>query len=388
MSIAFFNPPIEFYSPVSGGAIATVIAEVTRVLENQGEKVTVLTRADGNDAYPYGEVIRLGPCGREDLNFIQRRMSYWRSRSQDWDWPYFDYYRDAVTAALTQLPNPPDALVLFNDLSSPAFLRALLPGTKIFVWLHNEQRSWQADLSVALAATSGWLTCSEYIRTWAIREHRLPPAKTFTLLNGVNLDQFHPRPDFDAPRSVVRVLFVGRLDPNKGPDLAVEAVATLRAEGLPVTITVAGGKWFYPQPDESGGGFEQTLHRKITAAAGEALGHVPRTRIAEVIREHDIVCVLSRSQEPFGLVVLEAMASGCAVVASARGGLAEACAGAALLVDPERPIEIADALRRLVTEPDTLAEYKRRGLGRAQAGSWENTAELLRAQLPHELAAA
>ena len=173
----------------------------------------------------------------------------------------------------------------------------------------------------------------------------------------------------------------GRISPSK---LSLRCAP----RGFPVTITVAGAKWFYHQPDESGGAFEQTLQRKITAADGEALGHVPRARVAEVIREHDIVCVLSRSQEPFGLVVLEAMASGCAVVASARGGLPEACGGAALLVDPERPMEIADALRRLVTEPATLAEYKRRGLARAQAAPWENTAELLRAQLPHELAAA
>ncbi|MGA2163148.1 MAG: hypothetical protein ABSH36_01610, partial [Solirubrobacteraceae bacterium] len=45
----------------------------------------------------------------------------------------------------------------------------------------------------------------------------------------------------DAPR----VLFLGRIDPNKGPDIAADAVATLRAEGLQVKLTVAGGLWFY-----------------------------------------------------------------------------------------------------------------------------------------------
>jgi glycosyltransferase involved in cell wall biosynthesis len=96
-----------------------------------------------------------------------------------------------------------------------------------------------------------------------------------------------------------------------------------------------------------------------------------------MVREHDIVCVLSRSEEPFGLVALEAMASGCAVIASPRGGLPEACGGAALLADPDDLPAIIDAMRKLVTDPDFLARTKRQSVERAARAPWSACAQLV-----------
>jgi glycosyltransferase involved in cell wall biosynthesis len=155
----------------------------------------------------------------------------------------------------------------------------------------------------------------------------------------------------------------------------VDAVAVLREQGLAVTITVVGGKWFYVNVDQEQDPYLQTLREKMTHARAEELGHVPRDRIAEVFRQHDIVCVLSRTKEPFGLVALEAMASGCAVIASDRGGLPEACGGAAELVDPDDLPAVTEALRRLVTDPRALVAAKRRAFRRAANASWRHTAQ-------------
>lgn len=107
------------------------------------------------------------------------------------------------------------------------------------------------------------------------------------------------------------------------------------------------------------------------------MGHVPRRFLPEVMRQHDVALVPSRSQEPFGLVVLESMASGLAVVASPRGGLSEACGGAAILVDPEDSVGIEAWLERLCSDRAELERWKIRSLERIKAARWSGTAETL-----------
>lgn len=384
--ICFLNMPIEFYSPVTGGAISTIISNSAQVLENRGYFVSVLSRIDDSSSYTAGILVPLRQAGREDLSFVNRRLSGLRWRMNDWDWPFYDYYCSAFERALQQLPKSPDVVVLFNDLISPIRLRKLLPNAKICVWLQNEQRTRSRNIRSAVQSTDLWFACSDYIRHWTTTTHGIPNSRVHTVPSGINLEQFFPRADYAAAQSPVRVLFVGRIDPNKGADLAVDAVAQLRAEGLSVTMTVAGGRWFYGNGDDSEDPYFCSLRDKMTATDAVYLGHVTRDRLPDVFREHDIVCVLSRSQEPFGLVVLEAMASGCAVLASDRGGLPQACGGAAVLLDPDNRSSITEALRRWVTEPRLLAEAKQVAVARARAASWSVTVDRLEQLVPEEIA--
>jgi glycosyltransferase involved in cell wall biosynthesis len=104
---------------------------------------------------------------------------------------------------------------------------------------------------------------------------------------------------------------------------------------------------------------------------------VDRRKAPEIVRGHDVVCVLSRSNEPFGLVVLEGMASGCAVIASKRGGLPEACGGAANLVDESNLSEVIGALRSLVVDGGLLQEHKERSVARASRQTWTECARII-----------
>ena len=369
--ICFLNMPIEFYSPVTGGAISTIIAETACLLEQRGHEVTVLTRMDGTPNHPHGQILPLGPFDGNELNLVQRQINKVRWRMNRWDWPYFGYYRRAVRRAAKQLAAPPEIVIVFNDLLSPVFLHKLFPEAKIYVWLQNEQRTRERDLSAASAATWRWLTCSSYIRDWTLAQHGFAPDRVVVVPSGVNLQEFRPRDNYDAPVEDLAVLFVGRLDPNKGPDIAVDAVSALRAEELRVSMTVVGAKWFYRQGDEEADPFIRSLREKIELCGAAALGHVPRDHIAEVFRRHDVVCVLSRSNEPFGLVALEAMASGCAVIASNRGGIPEACGGAASLVNPDDAQAVRRVIRRFSVDGEALAEAKREAYKHARASSWD-----------------
>jgi glycosyltransferase involved in cell wall biosynthesis len=373
MHFCFVNMPIEYYSPTSGGAISTIIMSTARELLARGHKVSVLTIVNNDETYAVGDVVPIQARQRNDLHFIQRRISSLRQRFARWDWPYFEFYLDSVRRKLAALTPAPDAVIVFNDLVSPAFIKRTLPATKVLVWLQNEWRT-RFDIRETERATHLFLTCSDSIKRWTAGEHAIPLDRFRVVPSGVDQEIFHPRTGFDEDPAEPRVLFLGRIDPNKGPDITADAVAALRAEGLRVSFTVAGGLWFYGHGREMEDPFFRSLKIKMDAAGANYLGHVPRGKVPELVRAHDIVCVLSRSEEPFGLVALEAMASGCAVIASRRGGLPEACGGAAILLDPDDFTAVKDAMRRLVADPELLRQTKWQSVERAARAPWTGCA--------------
>ena len=82
--------------------------------------------------------------------------------------------------------------------------------------------------------------------------------------------------------------------------------------------------------------------------------------------------------EGFGLPPLEAMASGTPVITSNVSSLPEVVGDAAVLIDPYEPQAIADAMRRVLTEPALRADLQARGLARARPFSWERSIRRVR----------
>jgi glycosyltransferase involved in cell wall biosynthesis len=82
--------------------------------------------------------------------------------------------------------------------------------------------------------------------------------------------------------------------------------------------------------------------------------------------------------EGFGLPPLEAMAAGTPVITSNVSSLPEVVGDAALLIDPYEPNAIADAMRRVLTDPDLRADLRRRGLARVHEFSWERSVARVR----------
>jgi glycosyltransferase involved in cell wall biosynthesis len=78
--------------------------------------------------------------------------------------------------------------------------------------------------------------------------------------------------------------------------------------------------------------------------------------------------------EAFPIPLCEAMACGCPIVTSNDTGLREIAGDAALLVDPENPIEIADAICQVLGDDSLRAELKRKGIARSKTFSWRNCA--------------
>jgi D-inositol-3-phosphate glycosyltransferase len=200
---------------------------------------------------------------------------------------------------------------------------------------------------------------------------------------GVDQSLFHPlepgEERWHLPRAAEwprgYVLVAARLEPLKGPDLAVQALANLDAEIRP-HLVVAG------DASRAFATYEQELHAMV-ADAGLSdqvtfLGAQPRPELARLLRGARVVLVPSHS-ETFGLVALEAAASGTPVIAASAGGLREAVAHGVTgqLMDSRRPEDWALALTRLLMVPGLLDRMGKVSRVHARRFEWSGAAQRL-----------
>jgi D-inositol-3-phosphate glycosyltransferase len=199
---------------------------------------------------------------------------------------------------------------------------------------------------------------------------------------GVDLDLFTPGRRADARRrrgladDAVVLLFVGRIQPLKAPDVLIRAAAELVARDPAVrrrlVVVVCGGP--------SGSGLSQPtalidLARELGIA--DLVRFEPpsdRATLVDWYRAADVAVVPSHS-ESFGLVAVEAQACGTPVVAAAVGGLRTAVADgvSGLLVDGHDPRDFATAIRRIVDQPRFRQELSAGAHMHAAAFGWAST---------------
>jgi glycosyltransferase involved in cell wall biosynthesis len=174
---------------------------------------------------------------------------------------------------------------------------------------------------------------------------------------GVDEIFFQP-PRLPALVSQPYVLFVGSEQPRKNLERLELAMDLLRARGYPHLLVTAGA--------DAWGRVD------IGASFLKRLGNVPDEQLVSLYAYSSCLAIPSL-HEGFGLPAMEAMAAGTAVVAANRAALPDVTGGAAVLVDPLDPGDIADGLERAITERDRFVELGRR---RVAAFTWERTAAL------------
>ena len=222
-----------------------------------------------------------------------------------------------------------------------------------------------------------------------VRRYGADPATVVTVPPGVDLDHFRPEPggagaaraQLGIASNAVVLLFVGRIQPLKAPDVLLRAAARLLADdpGLRrrLVVVIAGG------PSGTGLAQPEGLQRlAVELGIAEVVRFEPpasRDRLADLYRAASVVVVPSYN-ESFGLVAIEAQACGTPVVAAAVGGLrTSVCDGASgLLVAGHDPADYAAAIRRLLDEPGLHGRLAAGAVRHAGQFGWsETTAQLL-----------
>jgi glycosyltransferase involved in cell wall biosynthesis len=156
-------------------------------------------------------------------------------------------------------------------------------------------------------------------------------------------DPFEPG-EFTDPGGCVRdkdIVFLGRLVSDKGCDLALRALALLKKEGLHPSFTVIGDGPELPALKQ------MTMELGLTDQV-DFLGTIREGR-GKIVARHKIMVVPSIWEEPFGVVALEGIAGGCAVVASRGGGLPEAAGPCGILFPNGDVAALAQALKDVLT---------------------------------------
>jgi glycosyltransferase involved in cell wall biosynthesis len=177
------------------------------------------------------------------------------------------------------------------------------------------------------------------------------------------------RPREHPPADGGYVLFFGTLEPRKNVGGLLDACERLAARRSDLPPLVLAGH----APADARPWLER-LERPPLRGRARHIGYVaPSDRRA--VYEGARLLVQPSFEEGFGIPVLEAMTLGVPVVASDRGALPEVLGGAGLLVNPERPEEIAAAIERVIDDAGLAAQAARRGIERARDFSWAKTAE-------------
>lgn len=212
-----------------------------------------------------------------------------------------------------------------------------------------------------------FIAVSDYCARFMSRYLSIPPDTISVVPLGINLEGYGRKPEAQGPQPFT-VGYFARVAPEKGLHVLADAYVRLRrrSAGIPMRLEAAGylardGRPYLASVrrtlDEAGLGAEFTYH-----------GEVDRNGKLAFLRGLDVLSVPATYDEPKGMFLLEAMASGVPVVQPRRGSFTEIVerTGGGLLVDAD-PEALADGLHRIATTPELGAALADRGFAGVRA---------------------
>ncbi len=272
-------------------------------------------------------------------------------------------YAAAVAQAVKALH--PALIEVHNRPEIALALAARLPRIPVILILNNDPQAMRQATSAAergamLCRLAGVITSSAYLRQRVLDGVAAPAKDPVVLPNCLDLRQVPPSP---AQRERL-ILFAGRVVADKAPDAFVAACAAAlpRLPGWRAEI-IGADRFSIDSPDTV---FVQRVRTAAAAAGISMLGYRDHPEVLAAMARAAIVVVPSRWPEPFGLVALEAMASGAALICALHGGLPEVAGDAAVYASPDQPEALSAAIRALCGDDARRAALAEAGRTRAR----------------------
>jgi glycosyltransferase involved in cell wall biosynthesis len=411
MRIAFVNQPWDLAVPLVGGysSISILTYQFARRLARSNEVIIYAKRDRSQqkvECDDEGIRYRRMPVAAEDwllkpFKLLDRLSGFLNSR-----YPFFAsslYYPGyALQVARDLRTQQPDIVHIHNFSQFVPLIRAFNPEAKFVLHMNCEWLTQldQAMIKRRLSKTDLVIGCSEYITNKIRCCFPQFAARCQTVLNGVDVNHFVSENGHSASKQdgVKRLLFVGRISPEKGMHVLLEAFEQVVEHYPQVHLDVVGPigsvpiKFIVALSDEDrvrdlaslycGDGYFSHLQAKLSADVTSQVsfpGFVPHSRLVEYYRKADVLINPSLS-EAFGMSLVEAMACQVPVVATRVGGMTEIIeqSQAGLLTEPGDATALAQAILRLLTDDDLR---KRMGVaGRKEAVtrySWDQVAKKL-----------
>jgi D-inositol-3-phosphate glycosyltransferase len=395
-TISVHTSPLEQPGTGDAGGLNVYVVEVAKRMAARGVEMEIFTRAVSRDAPPVAELVpgvlvRHVPAGpfeeldkadlpaqlceftlevlRTEAAFAPGRYDlvhghYWLSghvgavAKERWGVP--------LVQSMHTLGRVKNAALARGDRAEP---QARLRGEDDVIAAADRLVANTAEEARQLAALYG-----------------ADPAKVWTVTPGVDLSIFRPGPARQArrrlglPEDGLIIVFAGRIQPLKAPDVVLHAAARLVRENpaLARALTVA----FVGGPSGTGRADPDLITQESRALGIGSLVRLeapcPQSELADWYRAATVVMVPSYS-ESFGLVAVEAQACGTPVIAASVGGLRTAVRDrvSGLLVEGHDPVAYARALAELFGSPRLRARLARGAVRHAGRFGWGVTVDRL-----------
>mgnify|MGYP001221287014 CR=1 FL=1 len=408
-TVSVHTSPLDQPGTGDAGGMNVYIVEVARRLAARGIEVDIFTRATSRALPPVTELapgvlvrnVVAGPFEELEKTALLRHMCGFTSGVLRAEASYEPGHYDLVhthywlSAQAGQVAKWRWGVPLVHSMHTMAKVKnlALADGDT------PEPRERVAGEEEAVAASDRLVANTADEARELIDLYGADPARVATVSPGVDLSLFTPesallshgssrlpggagtaRHRLGLPPDAYVLLFVGRIQPLKAPDVLLRAAARMLADDPSLrgrlVVAVVGG------PSGSARCRPEGL-RSLAAELGIAdvvrfEPPVPQARLAEWYRAADVTVVPSHS-ESFGLVAVESQACGTPVVAAAVGGLRTAVRDgeSGVLVRGHDPADYAAVLRRLHAEPGRRARLARHAVRHARGFGWDATVDRL-----------
>ena len=391
--IAFVSQPRDTVEGAEAqtGSVTIVMWELAKRMAREHGVVVFAPRAPGQateETSRYGPRIRRMPLALRSLHkAMDLGTGGLRLRT-----PYFAsalYFREYGMSVARELQRErPDIVHVQNSTQFLPMFHDAAPGARLFLHVHDEFLALLPErvIQPRLQHVSAVITCSEFVTRRL--QQRLPwlAARIHTVGNGVDTDYFQPAENPD--RDSFRILYVGRVSPEKGIHILTEAFARLATQDERYELDLVGppgllpfsqiqllsgdpqiaalqqfyGTGFLSRLDKQllrgHSSYSRALERSIPESVRNRVrfhGQLPRKMLKSAYQRVHVLAVPSVCMEPFGLPIAEAMASGLPCVASRTGGIPD------ILTDKETGLlfergdvgDLSAALQRLATDAET-----------------------------------
>lgn len=258
---------------------------------------------------------------------------------------------------------PCPTILTVHDLIGMVFPHNLPPVSRFY---------WATWLPFTVRFAAHIMADSEHTRQDIIRLLNIPASRISVVMMGIE-PMYQPLTDptlLDAVRHKYQlpaqfILFVSTLEPRKGIDTLLDAFARLPNKS--VGLVLAGKRGWYTDQI-----FAQLERLRLT----------DRVIFTDFVPDDDLIALYNAAEllafpsryEGYGLTVLEAMACGTPVVCSNASSLPEIAGDATILVPPDAPDQLAEAMQRVLDNPSLQAEMREKGRQQAARFTWAETA--------------
>lgn len=255
----------------------------------------------------------------------------------------------------------PDLLEVHGRLQVAEYIGRKRPDLTIGLYLHNDPREMKGGttpiLRMKLLKRMAVIYCvSDYLRS--------------CFLDGVVCSEIDAQKVKVIPISVDRLItqfpqkdkliaIIGRMVPEKGMLEAAEALAKVLPKYPEWRVLFAGAKRF---EDISPTAYEVSINKALLPIRKQAemTGFIPRNQVMDIQNRSAIILAPSQWQEPAGRVIIEALASGCALITTRRGGIPEYAEGRAIILDNGRITDLAEALDRMIRDDNWRCSWQKK----------------------------